>query len=260
MSGGSVLAIEAVDGVQILTINRPEKRNALNAAVRTAVSEALAESAADPAVRVVVFTGAGDQAFVAGADVSEFARRTPIEQREAMRAGLFDDVWSFPKPTIAMINGYCLGGGCELALACDLRIGADSAQLGQPEVRLGLIPGFGGTVRLPRAVGLSMAKELIFTGRRIDAATAERAGLIARRFPDRAAMLEGARATIAEVAENAWTAVALAKRVLVEATGRPTQHASDLEVAGFEDAFRTEDMREGVAAFLEKREPGFSGR
>jgi enoyl-CoA hydratase len=127
-------------------------------------------------------------------------------------------------------------------------------------VRLGLIPGFGGTVRLPRAVGLPLAKELIFTGRRIDAETAERAGLVARRFPDRETLLEAARATIAEVAENAWTAVALAKRVLVTAAGTPTERASELEVAGFEDAFRTADMREGVAAFLEKREPRFSGR
>ncbi|MGH2782773.1 MAG: enoyl-CoA hydratase/isomerase family protein, partial [Thermoleophilaceae bacterium] len=154
MSGENVLNVETAEGVRILTIDRPEKRNALNQAVRTALSEALADAAADPEVRVVVFTGAGDQAFVAGADVSEFAGRTPIEQREAMRfPTLFDDIWNLPKPTIAMINGYCLGGGCELALACDLRIGADSAKLGQPEVRLGIIPGGGATQRLPRLVG-----------------------------------------------------------------------------------------------------------
>ncbi|MGH7549563.1 MAG: enoyl-CoA hydratase/isomerase family protein, partial [Gemmatimonadota bacterium] len=179
MSGETVLSTETMDGVRILTVDRPEKRNALNAAVRSALSGALAEATTDPAVRVVVFTGAGDQAFVAGADVSEFAERTPLEQREAMRTPtLFDDVWNFPKPTIAMINGYCLGGGCELALACDLRIGADSAQLGQPEVRLGIIPGGGATQRLPRLVGYGKALQLVLTGEIVDAVSAYEIGLL----------------------------------------------------------------------------------
>ncbi|WP_350227364.1 enoyl-CoA hydratase/isomerase family protein [Agromyces marinus] len=187
---------------------------------------------------------------------------TPEEGAEAARLGhrVAATIEAFPAPVIACVDGFALGGGLELALACDEIYATDASWFGQPEVRLGLIPGFGGTVRLPRAVGLPLAKELIFTGRRIDAAEAESAGLVTRRFADRDALLAGARATIAEVAENAWTAVALAKRVLVQAAGTPTAVATEAEVTGFGDAFRTDDMREGVAAFLEKREPRFTGR
>jgi enoyl-CoA hydratase len=259
MSGENVLATEAVDGVQILTINRPEKRNALNTAVRTALSEALASSAADPAVRVVVFTGAGDQAFVAGADVAEFAGRTPIEQREAMRAGLFDDVWAFPKPTIAMINGYCLGGGCELALACDLRIGADSAQLGQPEVRLGIIPGGGATQRLPRLVGYGKALQLVLTGELVDAVSAYEIGLLDEIVPAvelRERTLEIARS----MAEKSPVTLAIAKRALRAALEMPLSAGLAHERDLFALAFATEDKEEGVRAFLEKRPPEWKGR
>ena len=259
MSGESPLAIQAVDGVQILTITRPEKRNALNAAVRTALSEALEGAAADPGVRVVVFTGAGDQAFVAGADVSEFAGRTPIEQREAMRAGLFDDVWSFPKPTIAMINGYCLGGGCELALACDLRIGADSAQLGQPEVRLGIIPGGGATQRLPRLVGYGKALQLVLTGEIVDAVSAYEIGLLDEIVPAvelRERTLEIARS----MAEKSPVTLAIAKRALRAALEMPLSAGLAHERDLFALAFATEDKEEGVRAFLEKRRPEWKGR
>lgn len=260
MSGANVLRVETVDGVRILTIDRPEKRNALNTAVRAALSQALAEAAGDPAVRVVVFTGAGDQAFVAGADVSEFAGRTPLEQREAMRAPtVFDDVWGFPKPTIAMINGYCLGGGCELALACDLRIGADSAKLGQPEVRLGIIPGGGGTQRLPRLVGYGKASQLVLTGEIVDAVSAYEIGLLDEIVPAvelRERTLEIARS----MAEKSPVTLALAKRALRTAYEMPLSAGLEHERDLFALAFATEDKVEGVQAFLEKRPPEWKGR
>ncbi|MGH7564148.1 MAG: enoyl-CoA hydratase/isomerase family protein, partial [Gemmatimonadota bacterium] len=255
----TVLSTVSVDGVRILTIDRPQKRYALYAAVRTALSVALTGAAADPAVRVVVFTGAGDQAFVAGADVSEFAGRTPIEQREAMRVGLFDDVWNFPKPTIAMINGYCLGGGCELALACDLRIGADSAKLGQPEVRLGIIPGGGATQRLPRLVGYGKALQLVLTGEIVDAVSAYEIGLLDEIVPAvelRSRTLEIARS----MAEKSPVTLALAKRALRAAYEMPLSAGLAHERDLFALAFATEDKEEGVRAFLEKRPPVWKGR
>ncbi|GAA2028244.1 enoyl-CoA hydratase-related protein [Agromyces tropicus] len=252
------------DGVvATVVIDRPKALNALSPDVLRALAAAFDELAAEgDAVRGVLVVGEGGRAFVAGADIRSLATLTPEEGAESARLGhrVAAVIEAFPAPVIACVDGFALGGGLELAMACDMIYATDASAFGQPEVRLGLIPGFGGTVRLPRAVGLSFAKELIYTGRRIDAATAEAAGLVARRFPDREALLAGARATIDEVAQNAWTAVALAKRVLVEASGTPTATASDLEVAGFADAFRTDDMREGVAAFIEKREPRFSGR
>lgn len=259
MSDDNVLSAETVDGIRILTIDRPEKRNALNAEVRTALSEALAGAEDDPAVRVVVFTGAGDQAFVAGADVAEFAGRTPIEQREAMRVGLFDDVWNFPKPTIAMINGYCLGGGCELALACDLRIGADSAKLGQPEVRLGIIPGGGATQRLPRLVGYGKALQLVLTGEVLDAVSAYEIGLLDEIVPAdelRQRTLEIARS----MAEKSPVTLAIAKRALRAALEMPLSAGLAHERDLFALAFATEDKEEGVRAFLEKRPPEWKGR
>ena len=175
-------------------------------------------------MRGVLVVGAGGRAFVAGADIRSLARLTPEEGAESARLGhrVAAAIEAFPAPVIACVDGFALGGGLELALACDLIYATDASAFGQPEVKLGLIPGFGGTVRLPRAVGLARAKELIYTGRRIGIDEAEAAGLVARRFPDRDALLAGARATIAEVAENARTAVGLAKRVLVAATGTPT--------------------------------------
>ena len=259
MSEGTVAA-ETTGAVRILTIDRPEKRNALNAAVRAALLDALRAAAEDPDVRVVVITGAGEQAFIAGADISEFAERTPVEQREAMRAPtLFDQIWDFPKPMIAMINGYCLGGGCELALACDLRIGADSAKLGQPEIRLGIIPGGGATQRLPRLVGYGKALQLVLTGEIIDAVSAYEIGLLDDIVPAtelRARTLEIARA----MAEKSPVTLGLAKRALRAAYETPLSSGLEYERELFALAFATADKEEGVRAFLEKRTPEWKGR
>ncbi|NIP82766.1 MAG: crotonase, partial [Gemmatimonadetes bacterium] len=173
------LRMEVEERVAVLTIDRPEKRNALNATVRRELVEALDALAERDDVRVVVLTGAGDKAFVAGADIGEFAERTPLEQR-AVLAGrrVHRELAAFPKPTVAMINGYALGGGCELALACDIRVAGRSAKLGQPEIRLGLMPGGGGTQRLPRLVGFGQAMRMVLTGDILDADEAARIGLV----------------------------------------------------------------------------------
>jgi len=255
-----VVEIETDDGVRILTINRPEKRNALNAAVREKLSGAVDEAVADPDVRVLVLTGAGDKAFVAGADVTEFAERTPIEQRRAMaHPTLFDKVWDAPLPTIAMINGWCLGGGCELALACDLRVGADTATLGQPEVRLGIIPGGGATQRLPRLVGYGKALQLVLSGEPIDGVSAYEIGLLDEVVPLtelRARTLEIARS----MAEKSPVTLAIAKRALRAALEVPLSAGLEQERDLFALAFATEDKAEGVRAFLDKRKPEWRGR
>ena len=260
MSEERVVEIETDDGVRILTINRPEKRNALNAAVREKLSGAVDEAVADPDVRVLVLTGAGDKAFVAGADVTEFAERTPIEQRRAMaHPTLFDKVWDAPLPTIAMINGWCLGGGCELALACDLRVGADTATLGQPEVRLGIIPGGGATQRLPRLVGYGKALQLVLSGEPIDGVSAYEIGLLDEVVPLtelRARTLEIARS----MAEKSPVTLAIAKRALRAALEVPLSAGLEQERDLFALAFATEDKAEGVRAFLDKRKPEWRGR
>ncbi|GAA1502868.1 enoyl-CoA hydratase [Agromyces terreus] len=249
------------DAIAVVTIDRPRALNALSSDVLEAIDAAFDEiDAAAASVRGVLIVGAGGRAFVAGADISAMAGRTPAEGERMARLGhrVAARIEACRVPVIACVDGFALGGGLELALACDLVYATDASTFGQPEVRLGLIPGFGGTVRLPRVVGPARAKELIYTGRRIGIEEAVEAGLVARRFPDRDALLAGARETIALVAENSPSAIAAAKRVLVAAAGRPTDEAVELEIGGFMSAFGTDDMREGVAAFLEKRTPGFS--
>src|SRR6478672_8772518 len=173
------ILMERAGRVAILTINRPDKLNALNEAVRNDMLELLGQIEGDDSVGVVVITGAGEKSFIAGADIGEFAGRTPFDQRHAMRSPrVFDIMASFPKPVIAMINGFCLGGGCELAMSCDIRVASEKARFGQPEINLGLIPGGGGTQRLPRLVGVGNAMRLILTGDMIGAAEAKEIGLV----------------------------------------------------------------------------------
>jgi enoyl-CoA hydratase len=254
------LLLDVADQVATITINRPDKRNALNAAVRREIVDALDQLRADDSARVVIITGAGDKAFVAGADIGEFAERTALQQRDAMQGRrVFDEVAAYPKPTIAMINGFALGGGCELALACDIRVAARSARFGQPEVRLGLIPGGGGTQRLPRLIGAGRALRLILTGDLVDAEEAYRIGLVDVLVDDaelHTRTLELARS----MAAHSPVALRLAKNAVAAALETPLPAGLALERELFITAFASEDRREGVSAFLEKRSPNFTGR
>ncbi|MEN8374482.1 MAG: enoyl-CoA hydratase-related protein [Gemmatimonadota bacterium] len=245
-----------VDGaVATITVNRPDKRNALSAQVRADLKAAFSRVAEEPGVRVAILTGAGEKAFVAGADIAEFARRTPLEQRAAMDAPrLFDVVARCGVPTIAMINGYALGGGCELALACDIRVAARSAKLGQPEVRLGIIPGGGGTQRLPRLVGAGTAMRLILSGAVIDAEEALRVGLVDQVCDDDD-LETTTRALAAEIAARSPVAVRLAREAIRASLETPLTAGLEFERELFLTAFSSDDRKEGVAAFLDKREP-----
>jgi enoyl-CoA hydratase len=257
---GSVLGTTVENGIATLTVDRPEKRNALNAAVRSELIEALDALRDDDGARVIVITGAGEKAFVAGADIGEFASRTPIEQRAVMEERrVFDEIAAYPKPTIARINGFALGGGCELALACDIRIAARSARLGQPEIRLGLLPGGGGTQRLPRLAGYGHALRLILTGEMIGAEEAARIGLVDIVVDDEeldARTLELAGA----MAAHSSVTLRLAKAAVRAALETPLSAGLAYERELFITAFSSDDRIEGVTAFLEKRPPEFRGR
>ncbi|HYO90643.1 MAG TPA: enoyl-CoA hydratase-related protein, partial [Pyrinomonadaceae bacterium] len=220
----------------------------------------LEELGADESIRVVVFTGAGDKAFIAGADIAEFQGRTAITQREVMLGrSLFTAIDNFPKPVIAMVNGYCLGGGCELALSCDLRVASDKASFGQPEINLGIIPGGGGTQRLTRLVGEGKAMELILTGDSIDAQTAYNLGLVNMVVP--AADLEGKTMELANrIAEKSPVALRMAKEAVKLASRSNLDEGLRREVDLFALCFSSQDKDEGVSAFLEKRKPDFKGK
>jgi enoyl-CoA hydratase len=251
---------ESIDRVAVLTINRPDKRNALNGATRAALIDALQEIRASEDIRVVVITGAGDKAFIAGADIGEFEGRTPVDQFRVMKASsVFDIVEAFPKPVIAMINGFALGGGCELAMACDIRIAADSARLGQPEVNLGIIPGGGGTQRLPRLVGSGNAYKLLFTGELIDAAEALRMGLVDEVVPLNQ-LRERVLGLAATIGEKSPVALQLIKEAVRASLRTPLDEGLRQETTLFGIAFASEDKAEGVRAFLDKRKADFKGR
>ena len=260
MTDQKLVLDERRDAVAVITINRPDKRNALNAQVRGALLDALDAAARDTAVRVVVITGAGDKAFVAGADIAEFEGRSPVDQFRVMKQpSVYDTVERLSKPVIAAINGFCLGGGMELALACDIRIASTGAKFGQPEVNLGIIPGGGGTQRLPRVVGVGAAARMILTGDMIDAAEAHRIGLIEEVVaPD--ALMTRAMAIAGTIASKSPVAVSAAKEATRAALSLPLGEGLKLEIALFQLCFSSEDKVEGVRAFLEKRPATFPGR
>ena len=252
------IQLETLERMAIMTINRPDKRNALNQKTRDEILQCL-DDLQSTEIRVVIVTGAGDKAFIAGADIAEFEGRTALTQRDVMkRRRIFDAVEEFPKPVIAMINGFCLGGGLEFAMACDIRIAADSAKLGQPEINLGIIPGYAGSQRLSRLVGKGVALDLLLTGRQIKADEALAIGLVNRVVPA-AELMTAAKAVANELASKA----PIAMRYIIEAVNRgleiPFESAQIHEATLFGLVASTADMREGTRAFLEKRKAQFKG-
>lgn len=248
------------DGVAVVTVNRPDKLNALNASVLDDLDACFAALETDDAIRGVLLTGAGEKSFVAGADIAQFRELDPPSATAFARRGqaVFDRIERFPKPVVAVINGFALGGGCELALACHLRVAASGARMGQPEVGLGLIPGYGGTQRLPRVVGRGIAIELILTGGHVTAERAFAIGLVNRVFEPDVLMAE-ARAFLGTILRQAPVAVSLSLEA-IRASDLDQADGMAREAALFGQAFATEDVREGVNAFLERRKPFFKGR
>jgi len=259
MASYETLLVERRERVAVITINRPDKLNALNIQTRQEGAAALDELRDDAEIRVVVITGAGDKSFVAGADIGEFEGRTAVTQRDVMTGrSLFTAVDGFPKPVIAMINGFCLGGGCELAISCDLRVASERARFGQPEIKLGIIPGGGGTQRLTRLVGESKAMEMILTGEMIDAQTALTLGLVNRVVPHEE--LEARTMEMANlIAGMSPVALRLAKEAVKTAARSTLDEGLRREVDLFAICFSSKDKDEGVRAFLEKRKPEFTG-
>jgi len=254
------LLLERDGATAIVTINRPKALNALNAQTVDELRRVMLDLMRDEGVRVIVLTGAGEKSFVAGADINELAVQTPTGGREHALAGqhVFDVIENLGKPVIAAINGFALGGGCELAMACTLRIAADAARLGQPEVNLGLIPGYAGTQRLPRLVGRGKAMEMILTGAPITAEEAMRIGLVNRVVPAAELMTE-VRKLAAQLAASAPIAMRYIINAINKGTEMPFAEATQYEATLFGLVASTEDMREGTKAFLEKRKAVFKG-
>ena len=271
------LRLETADdaGVLTVTIDRPQVLNALSPQVIAELREVFgalrdglgsnddaAVDAPDWSIRGVIITGAGEKSFVAGADISAMREQSPEQARDYTAAAQELTSWieTLPVPVVAAVNGFALGGGCELAMACDYIFASESASFGQPEVALGLIPGFGGCVRLQQYVGIAAARELIFTGRRIAADDALRLGLVQRVLPDTVALLAAAHESLGLVARQSPLAVAAAKRTVRAAQALPTDRGLELEREAFVACFGTADMVEGTAAFVEKRRPHFAGK
>ena len=252
----------ARDGaVATVTVNRPQVLNALNSRTLHELRQAAIDLAADASVRVVVITGAGDKAFVAGADINELAAKTPDEARAYAVDGqqVLNLIEQMGKPVIAAINGFALGGGCELAMACTLRIAADTARLGQPEINLGLIPGFAGTQRLTRLTGKGAALDLLLTGRHVTADEALRIGLVTRVVPQ-SSLMDEAAVLAATLAGKAPVAARYILEAVIRGGDIGIEQGQAIEATLFGLAAATDDMREGTRAFLEKRKPVFQGR
>jgi enoyl-CoA hydratase len=252
------LLFEKQNGIAFVTIHRPAVRNALNVATMKELGNVFERIKDDEESRVVILTGYGDKAFVAGADINELATLTPVTAREYSLAGqaVFDRIETLGKPVIAAVNGHALGGGCELAMACSFRIASDNATFGQPEVKIGVIPGYGGTQRLARIVGRGLAAQLLVTGEVISAADALRIGLV-NQVVSQLELLPAAEAIAKKVMANAPLAV----KFCLDALESPdATRGMELEANLFASCFATEDMKEGTRAFLEKRAPNFKGK
>lgn len=258
MTTYQTLLLDVTDGVAVVTINRPEVRNAISRQVLADLREVLADLRHDDAVGVVVFTGAGDKAFVAGADIGQLQHYTMHTALESEMQRVYDDIEAFDKPTIAAVNGYALGGGCELAMSCDIRVAADTARFGLPETTLSVLPGAGGTQRLARLVGTGRAIELILTGRVLPAGEALDYGLVTSVVPGED-LLDTARQVAGLILAKGPLAVRLAK--LVVRTGMDADQRTGLVVERLAQAllYTSDDKREGAEAFLAKRQPAFTG-
>ena len=260
MSDLQYIRVEWDEDLAIVVIDRPDKLNALNAEVVRELGAVFRDLREDDAVRGVILTGAGDKAFVAGADIGELAKMSSLGGVQVSRDGqrIFAEIERFPKPVLAAVGGYALGGGCELALACHLRVASENAQFGLPEVGLGIIPGYGGTLRLSRLVGLGRAVELTLTGAMLDAEKAERIGLVSAVYP-RYELLDRAKAFARSITKNGPIAVRMALESIYLAQDAAPADALSFESALFGLLASTADMREGMTAFLEKRKPAFEG-
>ncbi|MFX0053756.1 MAG: enoyl-CoA hydratase/isomerase family protein [Promethearchaeota archaeon] len=250
---------EVEDGVAIITINRPEKYNALNVDVANAMHSFFQKAEEDPEVRAVILTGMGEKAFAAGADITAFPGRDSKTVRPFVEKGqaVANYIEALSIPTIAAVNGYALGGGCEFAMACDIRYASANARFGQPEINLGIIPGYGGTVRLPRLVGLGIAKELVLSGNPIKADEALRIGLVNKVFETVEELRNGAMELAKTLAKKPGVAIKLAKQSLNNAWEMSLKDNLSYEIDVFCQTFDTKDKEEGVDAFLNKREPVF---
>jgi enoyl-CoA hydratase len=258
----NTLLYEKKDGIGLVTINRPQSLNALNSEVYAELYELFDAIENDAEVRVAVITGAGEKAFVAGTDVVEMQKMNTLEISHFVTNKIrkaSDRIYTLSKPTIAAINGYCLGGGCELSMCCDLRIASEKARFGQPEINLGLIPGACGTQRLPRLVGVAKAKEMIFLGDMIDAATALNLGLINKVVPPEK-LMEEAMEWAKKLASKSGPVLAVAKKAIDTGVDTDINSGLNMEARCVSLCFSYEDQKEGMAAFLEKRQAEFKNR
>ncbi len=248
------------ESILTITINRPEKLNALNSLVISELWQAIDKGESDPEIKGIILTGAGDKAFVAGADIAEFSNYNADEGRRMAEAGhrTFDAIENCSKPIVAAVNGFALGGGCELAMACHMRIASTNARFGQPEVNLGVIPGYGGTQRLIRLVGYSKAAELLLTGDSIKAVEAERLGLV-NHIVEPEELLNASRTLLLKIADKSPLAVARILQLLVDYYNKEKDAFAE-EITQFSDLFNTSDFQEGVEAFLQKRKAQFTGK
>jgi enoyl-CoA hydratase len=251
------LIFESHDRIGIIKMNRPDVRNALNWETWMELEDVLKQLHGEPHLRVGIITGVGDEAFIAGADIHMLKNRTPQDAINASKKAneILVFMESMEKPVIAAINGWALGGGCEIALACDIRIASEKAQIGQTEVRVGIMPGYGGNVRLMRLIGSGRAKEMIYTGRIVNAQEAERIGLVNRVVPHEKLMDE-AMAMAGQIASGP-AAIHFAKQSMFQATQHPFKEALNQDSEIYGEVYKTKDFKEGVTAFLEKRKPIF---
>lgn len=261
MSTYENLLFEAENGIGIVTINRPKALNALNAATIHELDRIFDELAEDASIKTVILTGSGEKSFVAGADITEMQNMSAVEGRNwgKLAQAVFSKIENLPKPVIAAVNGYALGGGCEISMACDIRIASEKAKFGQPEVSLGIPPGFGGTQRLARLVGKGRAKELLFTGDMIDAAEAYRIGLV-NKVAAPEALLDTAKALAQKIMSKGPIAVAVCKAAVNEGLDVDLKSGIAYEAEVFGLCFATSDQKEGMTAFVEKRPPKFTGK